>query len=123
MQKTLDMRLDLRGRRADRSGLNLERTARRPMRDYFLSWILSHVSDSLGLLAALRMDLLSFCAGAFASPPYLRRTSDWLYAQPGRLGHPRHWGYLQRGTLDHLLQTDRDRKSVVKGKSVDLEGR
>src|ERR1035441_1843681 len=107
MQKTLDMRLDLRGRRADRSGLNLERTARRPMRDYFLSWILSHVSDSLGLLAALRMDFLSSGGCAFAFPPYLRRTSDWLYAQPGRLGHPRHWGYLQRGTLDHLLQTDR----------------
>ena len=107
MQKVLDMTLDLRGRRAARSGLILERAARRPMRTRIGSRVLAHVACDLGLSAAFGMDFVSSGGCSTAFPPHLRRTLDRLHAQPGRLGYARHRGHLPRGALDDLLQADR----------------
>ena len=98
-----------RGRRAARSGLILERAARRPVRAHIGSRALPHVSVCLGLCAALGMDFLPSGGRTAAFPAHLRRIAGWLHAQPGRLGHPRHRGHLPRGALDHLLQVDRAR--------------
>ena len=107
MHERLDMTFVLRGRRATRSGLILERVARRPVRAHIGSRALPHVSVCLGLCAALGMDFLSSGGRTTAFPAHLRRTLDRLHAQPGRLGHPGHRGHLPRGALDHLLQADR----------------
>src|SRR4249920_3250842 len=86
MQKRLDMTFDLRGRRAARAGLFLERAARRPVRVRFGSRTHSHVSYRLGLFAALGVDFLSSLRCSAACASYLRRTVDRVHAQPRGLG-------------------------------------
>ena len=106
MQKTLDMKSDLRGRCATRPGLFLERVAQRPMKG-FQPLITLHVAHLLSLSSALGMDFLSSGRRSAPFSPDLCRTPDRLYAHPGRLGHSRHRSHLPRGPLDHLLQVDR----------------
>ncbi len=106
------MTIDLRGRRAARPQLVLERAARRPVTDLSRSRMVPHAARGRGLSAALAVGFISPGGRAIAVPSYLCRAADRMPAHPGRTGHARHRGHSPRGALDHLLQADRARAGV-----------